>query len=256
MRTVTSADGTQIAYDIHNPDGAGTPLVMTHGYSATSAMWQPNVDALSADRPVLVYDQRGHGRSGAPPTVAGYSEELSVGDLDVLIGLLGVPRVNVLGMSLGGYLSLAYHLRHPKRVASLVLQDTGPGYKSDAARDAWNQHVDTLAERTREPGYNAGLSAERAIAVHEHPEALLLVAQGTLKQQDDRVIRSLPDIAVPTLVIVGDQDEPYIAGSHYMTEKIPGARLEIIADAGHAANIDQPDRFNDAVGTFLRSLDA
>lgn len=254
MQYVTREDGVRIAYEIHNSGGPGTPLLLTHGYSATSAMWGPNIDALSKDRPVLTYDQRGHGRSGAPDDPRAYSEEASVADVDALIDVLRAPKVVVAGMSLGGYLSLAYYLAHPQRVAALVLQDTGPGYKSDKARTAWNDHVAELAAKTQVEGHGRARSPEVAAAVHEHPEALVLVARGVLTQRDDRVISSLPTIAVPTLVIVGADDTNYLAGTDYMADHIPGARKHVIPDAGHAANIDQPDVFNNVVAEFLNAL--
>ena len=73
-----------------------------------------------------------------------------------------------------------------------------------------------------------------------------------LAQRDARVINSLPDIRVPSLVVVGANDEPFLKASGYMAAKIPGARKVVIPDAGHAANIDQPEKFNQAVLGFLR----
>jgi pimeloyl-ACP methyl ester carboxylesterase len=73
-----------------------------------------------------------------------------------------------------------------------------------------------------------------------------------LTQRDARVISSLPDIAVPALVVVGAKDTPFLAASDYMAAKIPGARKVVIEGAGHAANLDQPAAFNAAVLEFLR----
>ena len=75
-----------------------------------------------------------------------------------------------------------------------------------------------------------------------------------LAQRDARVIDGLPSIGVPTLIVVGDRDEPFVAPCQYMAKKIPGARLEIIPGAGHASNLDQPAIFNRVVGDFLDTL--
>lgn len=254
MDVISSADGTTIAYEIHNPNASRIPLLMTHGYSATSSMWAPNIDALAAERPVLVYDQRGHGQSGAPEDPSRYSEAASIADVDVLIDELGVDRAILLGMSLGGYITLAYHLAHPQRVAAMVLQDTGPGYKSDTAREAWNKVCEQLTARVVAAGSTGGTSPEVTAAHHNNPAALALVAEGVLKQRDARVINSLPTIAVPTTVIVGEHDTNYLAGSDYMQSRIPGAEKIIIPDAGHAANIDQPEAFNAAVLTAIGAI--
>lgn len=251
---LTSHDGTRLYYEIHNPDGAGTPLLLTHGFRATSAMWEPNIAALSVDRPVLIYDQRGHGQSDAPGSPAGYSEELNVGDIDALAELLG-DRVVIGGMSLGGYLSLAYHLAHPQRVAALLLQDTGPGYKSDATRQKWNARVEQVAQDAEAGGAGGHSTSEEVRrAEHRDPSAIAHVARGVLRQRDARVIEHLPEIAVPTLIIVGADDLDYLGGADYMAQRIPGAHNEVIADAGHAANIDQPERFNTIVTDWLASL--
>ena len=77
-------------------------------------------------------------------------------------------------------------------------------------------------------------------------------ARGMLTQRDARVIESLPNIAVPALVVVGAEDTPFLAASDYMAGKIPGAKKVVIPSAGHAANIDQPEAFNAAILGFLK----
>ena len=144
------------------------------------------------------------------------------------------------GMSLGGYLSLAFHLAHPERVAALVLVDTGPGYRNDEARNKWNAWVERTAQRLETGAPPPHPSPEVAQAVHEHPEGLPRAARGSMAQQDARVIDSLDSIEVPTLVIVGAQDTDFLAGADYMCRHIRGARKLVIDDAGHAANMDQP----------------
>ena len=91
-------------------------------------------------------------------------------------------------------------------------------------------------------------------SLHKSADGLARAARGMLAQVDSRVIECLPEISVPTLVLVGANDEPFLAGTDYMTAKIPGCTRATIEDAGHAANIDQPEAFNEAVGAFLASL--
>ena len=83
---------------------------------------------------------------------------------------------------------------------------------------------------------------------------MLAVVADRITQDSSAVIRSLPDIAVPTLVVVGDRDAPYLAASDYMAAKIPGAAKVVVTDAGHASNVDQPAQFNAAVLNFLNAL--
>ena len=95
---------------------------------------------------------------------------------------------------------------------------------------------------------------QEAVTRHRSARGLAHAARGMLAQTDARVIDGLPSIRVPTLVIVGDKDEPFLAPCEYMAKKIPGARLEVIRDAGHSSNLDQPDAFNRVLADFLDSL--
>lgn len=81
-----------------------------------------------------------------------------------------------------------------------------------------------------------------------------MAARGMLAQRNANVINSLPKITVPSLVVVGSEDKPFLIASDYMTKKIPGCRKVVIPDAGHAVNIDQPEKFNAAVLQFLESV--
>jgi pimeloyl-ACP methyl ester carboxylesterase len=254
MKQLQRPDGVTLAFEVHNPQAKGVPLILTHGFGATSGMWSPNIDALSVDRPVIAWDMRGHGSSDAPEDMGRYSEQISVADMAAILDEAGAERAVVGGMSLGGYLSLAFNLVHPQRVAALVLVDTGPGYRNDEARDKWNAWVERRAQELERGKTRADSSAELAQAVHEHPEGLPRAARGVMAQKDARVITSLDSITAPTLVIVGAQDTEFLAGAEYMHRKIPNARKVVIDDAGHAANMDQPETFNTAVREFLEKL--
>jgi pimeloyl-ACP methyl ester carboxylesterase len=247
-------DGVTLAYQVHNPQAPGVPLLLTHGFGATSGMWDLNIDALSVDRPVIVWDQRGHGSSDAPDDMAGYSEQISIADMAAILDTAGADRAMLGGMSLGGYLSLAFHLVHPQRVAALVLVDTGPGYRNDEARSKWNAWVERRAQQLERGELPADTSAELAQAVHEHPEGLPRAARGVMAQKDSRVITSLDSITVPTLVIVGAEDSDFLAGADYMHRHIRNSRKVVIDNAGHAANMDQPEAFNAAVRELLEKL--
>ncbi|MGH3633271.1 alpha/beta fold hydrolase [Mycobacterium sp.] len=254
MSRLQRPDGVTLAYQVHNPQASGVPLLLTHGFGATAGMWNRNIGALSADRPVIVWDQRGHGGSDAPEDMACYSEEISVADMAAILDAAGAPRAVLGGMSLGGYLSLAFHLVHPQRVAALVLVDTGPGYRNDDARNKWNAWVERRAQQLERGETPADMSPEVAQAVHEHPEGLPRAARGVMAQRDARVIKSLEAITVPTLVVVGAQDTEFLASADYMHRHIANARKVVIDDAGHAANIDQPQTFNTAVRQLLEQL--
>jgi pimeloyl-ACP methyl ester carboxylesterase len=255
MQFLERDGGVRIAYEVFNPTGAGVPILLSHGFSATSAMWAPNVDALAADRTVVAWNQRGHGESDSPADPALYGREICLGDMAALLDCVGAQRAILVGMSLGGYLSLAFHLAHPERVAALVLVDTGPGFRKDAAREDWNEWARQRGDEIERAGaLGSSLSTEVRRAQHRDLHGVAQAARHVLTQADSSVIDSLPGIDVPTLVVVGSDDANFLGAADYMTRTIPGARKVLIEDAGHASNLDQPAVFNAAVTEFLGGL--
>lgn len=245
-------NGVRIYYE---DEGRGPALLLTHGYSATLRMWEPQVVALASRFRVLRWDMRGHGASESPQDPHAYSHAATVADMAAVLDDAGVDRAVIGGLSLGGYMSLEFHLAHPDRVRALVLCDTGPGYKKDDAREAWNRYAEGFALKYEERGLEAlGASAEVRVARHRSAAGLALAARGILTQQDARVIESLPAIRVPTLLVVGGEDKPFLTGMRYMAEKIPGAVHVVIEGAGHAPNLETPAAFNDVLARFLDGI--
>ena len=255
MPEIERDDGARIHFETR---GEGPLLLLTHGFAATSRMWQRQLNSLSENRQVITWDIRGHGQSAGPADPAAYSLVACVGDMIALLDHAGAESAVVGGLSLGGYISLAFRLAHPERVRGLVLVDTGPGFRQDAPREGWNKGIAKIVGRLEEQGleYFDGLGAESSAAEHSSLEGLIHAAQGILTQDDARVIDSLADIDVPTLIVVGENDRPYIAASDYMAQKIAGARKAVIPEAGHAVNLHQPDRFDREVLAFLEAMGA
>ena len=244
-------DGVKIYYEVA---GEGPPLILTHGFSSSSHMWAGQREALGHFFKLITWDMRGHGRSDYPSDETQYTQDATVEDIAAILDTVGAETAIVGGLSLGGYMSLAFRLKYPERVRALLIMDTGPGFRSDEAREGWN----TYARRTADLFEHEGLqrlsesSVEARTAPHRDASGVAHAARGMLTQKDSSVIDSLPKIDVPSLVVVGANDKPFIAASDYMAAKIPGAQKVVIPDAGHAANIDQPDAFNSAVLAFLK----
>jgi pimeloyl-ACP methyl ester carboxylesterase len=247
-------DGVKIHYEVH---GKGPVILLSHGYSSTSRMWDGQVAAFKDRYQIVVWDFRGHGESDYPKDGALYSEELTVGDMQALLDTVGAKTAIVAGLSLGGYMSLAFNASHPDRVRALMLFDTGPGFKKDEARARWNETAQARAARFDAEGLKAlNQSDEVKLTRHRSASGLAGAARGMLAQKNDRVIQSLESIKVPTLVLVGANDTNFLAATDYMAAKIKGSTKAVIPDAGHAANLHQPARFNQAVEAFLAKLPA
>jgi len=244
-------DGVELYYEVH---GEGVPVLLTHGYSSSSHMWEGQVGPFSKRYQLITWDMRGHGKSDYPADQGAYSEEATVADMAGILDAVGAKTAVIGGLSLGGYMSLAFHLVHPERTRALLIIDTGPGYKKDEPRAGWNATAIKRAERLETEGLPKSGGAETRTAPHRSADGLAKAARGMLTQRNARVIESLPNIAVPSLVVVGADDAPFIAASDYMAAKIPGAKKLVIPGAGHASNIDQPAAFNDGVLGFLDDL--
>ena len=248
-------NGIEIEYQ---DGGRGPAVLLGHGYSATGRMWDGQRAALGDRWRIISWDMRGHGQTESPRDPRQYSAALTVADMRAVLQHCGEPRAVIGGLSLGGYVSLAFYLAHPDMVRALVICDSGPGYRNAEARGAWNTRAHDRAAELEAKGLEvlAGRSREMREAMGHHASAqgLAHAARGMLAQEGSEVIDGLGSIKVPTLVIVGDQDQPFLAPCEYMAKKIPGARLEVIPGAGHSSNLDQPAIFNRVLAEFLGNL--
>jgi pimeloyl-ACP methyl ester carboxylesterase len=249
----TRLNGIEIDYEV---SGSGPTLLLSHGYGSTRHMWDDQHRAFADRWRVVSWDMRGHGQTDSPDDRKQYSAALTVADMRALLQHVGAERAIIGGLSLGGYVSLAFALAHPEMTQALVICDSGPGYRNPEARAQWNQRAQERAAGLEAKGLDAlaRRSRETQQAVHRSAQGLAHAARGMLAQEGSLVIDGLASIRVPTLVIVGDQDQPFVAPSEYMAKKIAGARLAVIPGAGHSSNLDQPEIFNRVLREFLASL--
>jgi len=144
-------NGVEIDYEV---SGSGEPVLLSHGYSATRRMWDGQHRAFP-DYQVISWSMRGHGQTESPPDPARYSAALTVGDMKALLRHVKASRAVVGGLSLGGYVSLAFYLAHPEMVRALVICDSGPGYRNAEARAGWNKRAGERAAELESRGLDA-----------------------------------------------------------------------------------------------------
>ena len=180
-------DGVEIYYEAQ---GSGPAVLLSHGYGATSQMWAGQLPALATEWRVIAWDMRGHGRSGSPEDASLYSEAETVADMAAILDAEGAEEAVIGGLSLGGYMSLAFQLEHPERTRALMLFDTGPGYNNPKGREGWNQNFAfPRAEALEQRGLEAlGGSEEVRVSTHRSAAGLARAARGMLAQFDNRVI--------------------------------------------------------------------
>jgi 3-oxoadipate enol-lactonase len=256
--------GAEIAYDDR---GAGPALVFLHAFPLGQFMWDAEAAALSGRRRVVRFDARGFG--GSPPGGEPLTMDRIADDAAALMDHLGIETATLAGCSMGGYAAFAFVRRHPGRLAGLVLQDTRAGADTEEARanrtalaarvldegagaaaEAFLPKLVGETTRRENPGLVARLG-ERIRATSPEGIARALAALGT--RPDSR--ETLEHIAVPTLVVVGEEDvltPP--AEAKEMAAAIAGGRMEVIPRAGHLSNLENPSFYQAALTRFLDSV--
>jgi pimeloyl-ACP methyl ester carboxylesterase len=245
-------------------EGPGDPVVLLHAFPVNGRMFEPQMEALSAGRRVVAPDYPGFGRSPrtpAQPDVRYYAEGVRR-----LLDRLGIERVVLGGVSMGGYVAFGCLRLFPEKVSGLILADTRPEPDSEEIR----ANRKNMARRVAEEGVEVliELQMERLLArdtlendaaVVEKVRAMILestpngvvAALGAMRDRPDST-SLLAEIDVPTLVIGGEEDaisSPEVMGA--MAEKIPNSRHVTLARAGHLSNLEAPEDFNKALEEFL-----
>jgi 3-oxoadipate enol-lactonase len=250
--------------------GSGPGLLLVHGFGGAKEDFADHVDALAARHRVVTFDHRGHGASDKPADAAAYSLDRMAADVLAVADGLGIDAFRLLGHSMGGMVSRRVVLAEPERIDALVLMDTSPGpiprldpeLAELAAGIILEQGKDVLKPMLDEAGTLESPAHLRLLA--ERPEMLEYEARNwqalsqvmwatmllELVHQPDQ-LELLAGVQCPTLVIVGDQDEPFVDASRAMAAVIPGAELVVVRDAGHSPQFENPGRWFEALDGFL-----
>ena len=264
---LAEVNGIRLYYEV---TGKGRPIVFVHGFGCGIRSWDPQVSALARTHRVVAYDVRGHGLSEAPAEAAAYSQATSVEDLRQLLAVLKIRRAAVVGLSMGGNIALNFALAHPTLVSALVVADTGAGSDGHgdwvATTHAFAAALDTggteafadmaMASPLFAPYCAKGPEAQRfirACLMMHRARGVAHTAREVLAKRP-RVYALEPQLAklrVPTLLVVGDGDDPCLKVHDFMARTIPDARAVVLRNTGHLSNLESPAAFNAAVRRFL-----
>ncbi|MEO8603852.1 MAG: alpha/beta fold hydrolase [bacterium] len=246
--------------------GSGTPLVLTHGLGDDLHFWDPVAAALAAHHEVVRWDVRGFGATDKPD--GPYSAELFAADLTALLDALGLERVHLAGISMGGVIAQRFALAHAERLRSLILISTSSEIAEKGAAN-WRRLADTIEQRGFGAGardasraFSAGFAARQPAVVaaageqtaRNDPHAYAAAARA---MSDYHWTAALAEVRVPALVLQGlaDQLTPP-GGSVKLSRALPASRLLMFEDTGHCLPIEQPERFVTAVLGFTGAIDA
>ena len=247
--------------------GQGPAILFIHGYPLDHSIWEHQVAHLDGWTRIAP-DLRGMGQSDAPDL--GYSMQTYAEDLLALLTAMGVDKVVLCGLSMGGYVAFEMLRRARERVRGLILMDT----RAEADTAEGKKARDAAAQQAREGGAEAiaGAMLPKMLAtapapgqpelrqklqrmMAATPVAGILGALGALKERPDSH-PLLPTLkGIPTLVVVGEDDQiTPVAGARTMAAAIPGAQLRVVSGAGHLTPLEQPDVTTRAVADFLATL--
>ena len=253
--------GVQMAYTEY---GQGEPIVLLHAFPLNAKMWEPQVPALEKDHRIIIPDYPGFGSSPhslEEPGIGYYAE--CVRDL---LDKLGLDRVVLGGLSMGGYVAFACLRLFPERISALILANTRPDPDSEEIRES----RENMARRVSEEGVEVlvELQMERLLSsntLENNEEVVSKVKAMMLESSPDGVVAALgamrdrpdsnpllPEIAVPTLVVGGEEDgisSPDVMGA--LAAEIPDSEHHTISGAGHLSNLEVPGEFNDILKGFL-----
>ena len=252
----------QISY---TDTGIGRPVVLIHGYPFNRSLWNEQVAALSNSYRVIAPDLRGFGDSDASDTA---TMDQMAQDVALVLDHLEIPRAAISGLSMGGYVALAFYKQFRSRVRALVLADTRAQADTEESKTTRAQH----AEKALTEGM-AGIADAMLPklltpdTVSKHPEVVKRVRDMMLKTKPQGAAAALhgmagredqtellPKISVPTLILVGADDTiTPVADSQKMHEAIAGSRLVVLEKAAHVSNLEQTEQFNQALLDFLKA---
>jgi 3-oxoadipate enol-lactonase len=247
--------------------GNGEPLLLISGLSGTTLGWEPVRPALAARLRVISFDNRGAGRSSAPP--GPYSTRQMADDAAALLDRIGVARAHVVGLSMGGMIAQELALTYPDRVDRLVLLATYPRLRPgvhdpwlDAWLHAWERGMDSssfeicMMPWMVSPAFMAQHDLVEAALVEAlrdpYPASAAGIAGQVAACRAHDARDRLAGIAAPTLVLVGADDilSP-VSYAEELAERIPGARLQVLERCGHIPHLEEPEAVTAALLAFL-----
>jgi pimeloyl-ACP methyl ester carboxylesterase len=274
MAYATTDDGVRLYYE---DTGEGVPIVFVHEFAGDHRSWEPQVRFFGRRHRCIAYAARGYPPSDVPESVESYSQARAAADIGAVLDAAGIERAHVVGLSMGGFATLHFGLDYPERALSLVA--AGIGYGAERDREAeFRRAAEQAAQGFETRGSRAfaeiyGTSAARVQFEAKDPRGWrgfvdqlaehsplgsantmrgVQARRPSLYDLEDRLKR----LAVPTLIVAGDEDDNSLQPSIFLKRTIPASGLLVLPKTGHTINLEEPAAFNHAVADFLAQVAA
>lgn len=267
----THVNGHHYALEI---SGQGQALLLLHGFGGDKRMWAALRAELDSAYRVIAVDILGHGASAKPTQPSAYHMARVSRDILSLLDDLRIADCHVLGYSMGGRLALQLAAGYPGRFRSLIMESASPGIADDGEREQRRRQDETLAERIetmgiawfvdyweRLPLWNTQralpadvLFAQRQQRLGNSASGLANSLRGMGSGAQPNLWNRLGHVMMPVLLLAGEGDSKFVAINQRMSRRMPGAHLQVIAEAGHNVHLEQPLIFQQRVASFLQGL--
>lgn len=274
MPCVTAPDGIALHYE---EAGAGMPILFIHEFGGNHESWEPQLRFFSRRHRCITYAARGYPPSDVPEDVEKYSQAIAVADALAVLDGLGIAKAHIVGLSMGGFATVHFGLRHPDRALSLTV--AGAGYGCEKAFEDYFRGVSlevaarfaTEGARAFAPVYAEGASrvqfqnkdprgwrefADR-LATHSDTGAALTMRGVQARRPSfwdlEEELKRMP---VPTLVVVGDEDDHCLLPGIFLKKTIPACGLSVFPKTGHTLNLEEPAWFNGLLAEFIAQVEA
>ena len=255
-------------FEVH---GEGTPVVMLHGFTGSSATWQSFINEWSSCFQIITVDLPGHGKTKTP-TLSSMDECLR--DLNKLFQSLGLETFQLVGYSMGGRTALVYAMLYPEQVSSLILESASPGLEDAEERKLRRINDELLAGRIEQEGLQSFVDYWQDIPLFHSQKRLPAVVRGELRSErlnqtaeglalslrtmgtgnQSSLWSRLQNLDIPVLLLVGELDPKFVMTNKKMQSKLKYGNLIICEDAGHAIHVEKRETFGKIVIEFLNRI--
>jgi pimeloyl-ACP methyl ester carboxylesterase len=273
MPYATTDDGVRLYFE---ETGAGLPVIFVHEFAGDLRSYELQMRHFGKRYRSIAFNARGFPPSDVPEQVSSYSQARAADDILAVLDHIGERQAHIVGLSMGGFATLHFGLRHPERALSLCIGGCGYGAEPDK-RETFRAEADVIAGMIRGEGMAAfaeryafgptrvqyqnkdprGHAEFKAMLAEHSAVGSANTQQGVQKERPSlySLVEEMRRITLPTLVITGDEDWPCLLPSILMKQSIPSAALAVMPNSGHAINIEEPEDYNRIVGDFLAQVD-
>ncbi len=274
MAYAITDDGVRLYFE---ETGSGHPLIFVHEFAGDLRSYESQLRHFGKQYRAIAFNARGYPPSDVPADVSSYSQARAADDILAVLDHIGETKAHIVGLSMGGFATLHFGLRHQDRAASLCIGGCGYGAEPDK-REAFRREASLVAETIRKGDMRAfaekyaygptrvqfqnkdprGFAEFKAWLAEHSAVGSANTQEGVQKERPSlyALVDDMKRIRVPTLIITGDEDWPCLQPALLMKQNIASAALAVLPNTGHAVNIEEPDEYNRIVGHFLNQVDS